>query len=95
MHKRAFEALTKTFMHFSGLPHHVLTKKTIYELIDFFANYGVGRPETCTNEHFRPSNELICKSHVLYYHIFAQKSLHELMIFFWKYDGERPESFIN
>ena len=60
MHKRAFDTLKEAFMHFSGLPYHVLTKKkTIYELIDSFANYGVGRPETCMNEHFRTSNALI------------------------------------
>ena len=72
MHNRAFEALKETFMHFSGTPHHALTTKTNYDLVDFFANYGVGRPETCMNEHFRPSNERICMSHVLSYHIFAQ-----------------------
>ena len=73
MHKRAFDTLKETFMHFSGLPYHVLTKKTSYDLIDFFANYGVGRPETCMNELFGPSNAGICMSHVLSYHIFAQK----------------------
>ena len=35
MHKGAFEALKETFMHFSGIPHQVLTMKTIYDLIDF------------------------------------------------------------
>ena len=35
MHKGAFEALKETFMHFSGIPHQVLTTKTNYELIDF------------------------------------------------------------
>ena len=37
MHKRAFQALKYTFMHVSGLPHHILMKKkTIYKVLDFF-----------------------------------------------------------
>ena len=59
MHKRAFVTLKETFMHFSSLPYHVLTKKRIFEIINFFANYAVGRPETCMNEHFKPSNARI------------------------------------
>ena len=27
MHKRAFQALKRTFMHVSGLPQHILIKK--------------------------------------------------------------------
>ena len=30
MHKRAFQALKRTFMHVSGLPHQVLIKKQLF-----------------------------------------------------------------
>ena len=55
MYKRAFQALKRTFMHVSGLPHHVLIKKPITLQNDFlFSKYGGGRPDTCINVRFRP-----------------------------------------
>ena len=54
MHKRAFQALKRTFMHVSGLPTPFFDlKKKIYKVIGFLSNYGVGRPETCINVRFR------------------------------------------
>ena len=42
MHKRAFQALKRTFMHVSGLPHHILIKKNqiLYKLVFFKSKYG-------------------------------------------------------
>ena len=40
MHKRAFQALKRTFMHVSGLPHHILIiKLNIYKLV-LLSKYG-------------------------------------------------------
>ena len=41
MHKRAFQGLKRTFMHVSGLPHHILIIKP--------SKFGGGRPETCVS----------------------------------------------
>ena len=54
MHKRAFQALKRTFTHVSGLPHHILIIKLIYEVFIFLSKYGGERPETCINVCFRP-----------------------------------------
>ena len=54
MHKRAFQALKRTFMHVSGLPHHILIIKLIYYNLVLLSKYGGGRPETCINVRFRP-----------------------------------------
>ena len=54
MHKRAFQALKRTFMHVSGLPHHILIIKLNYKVFGFIIKYGGGRPETCINVRFRP-----------------------------------------
>ena len=35
MHKRAFQGLKRTFMHVSGLPHHILIIKLIYKVFIF------------------------------------------------------------
>ena len=53
MHERAFHALTRTFMHVSGIPHHVLIIKTKYFITWFLKpKYAERRPETCINVHF-------------------------------------------
>ena len=55
MHKRAFQALKRTFMHVSDLPHHhILIIKLIYKVFGFIIKNEWGRPETCKNERFRP-----------------------------------------
>ena len=54
MHKRAFQALKRTFMHDSGLPHHNLIIKLIYKVFGFLlSKHGGGRPEICINVRFR------------------------------------------
>ena len=56
MHKRAFQALKRMFMHVSGPRHHILTIKLIYKVIVLLSKYmgeGGGRPETCINVRFR------------------------------------------
>ena len=53
MHKRAFQALKRTFMHVSGLRSTFFDKKTNYLIIFFSSKYGEGRPETCMNLRFR------------------------------------------
>ena len=41
MHKRAFQALKRTFMHVPGLPPPYFDeKKTIYKVIGFLSKYG-------------------------------------------------------
>ena len=40
MHKRAFQALKRTFMHVSGLPHHILIIKLIYKVLVLLSKYG-------------------------------------------------------
>ena len=54
MHKRAFQALKRTFMHVSGLPPPYFDKKLIYKFLVLLSKYGGGRPETCINVRFRP-----------------------------------------
>ena len=54
MHKRAFQALKRTFKHVSCLPHHILIiNQKIYNLVLLSKNGGGGRPETCINVRFR------------------------------------------
>ena len=53
MHKRAYQALKRTFMHVSRLPL-ILIKKLIYKVFSLLTKYGGGRPETCMNVRFRP-----------------------------------------
>ena len=55
MHKRAFQGLKHTFMHFSGLPlpYFDFKKKLIIKFLVFLSDGG-GRPETCINVRFRP-----------------------------------------
>ena len=53
MHKSAFQALKRTFIHVLGLPHQFLTKKFNLKIIGFLSNYSVGRPETCKNVRFK------------------------------------------
>ena len=51
MHKRAFQALKRTFLHISGLPPPLfIRQKTIYQVIVFFlkSKYGDGRPDAWT-----------------------------------------------
>ena len=43
MHKRAFQALKRTFMHVSGLPPPYLIKKLIYILYGFLSQNMVGK----------------------------------------------------
>ena len=41
MHKRAFQGLKCMFMHVSGLPHHILIKKTnLYSIWFFHQKFG-------------------------------------------------------
>ena len=42
MHKHAFQALKRTFMHVSGLPPPFFDKKTICKVIGFFYQIMVG-----------------------------------------------------
>ena len=45
MHERAFQALKRTFLNVSGLPHHILIKrKTIFKVIEFFLSKRLFRP---------------------------------------------------
>ena len=53
MHKRAFQALKRTFMHVSGLPHHILIIKLIYKVFSFIIKIWWGKTETCINVRFR------------------------------------------
>ena len=41
MHKRAFQALKRTFMHVSGLPHHILIKKKLIYIVFGFLNQNM------------------------------------------------------
>ena len=41
MHKRAFQALKRMFMHFSGLPLPYFNKKTNYFIIIFYFNQNI------------------------------------------------------
>ena len=65
MHKRAFQALKRTFMHVSDLPpsYFDFKKLIIYKLV-FLSKYGGGRPDTCINVRFRPRNARLCMSQV-------------------------------
>ena len=61
MHKRAFQDLKLTFMHVSGLPHHIQTEKKLFSnLFCCLSKYGGGRPEKCINVRFRAWNPLLC-----------------------------------
>ena len=42
MHKRAFQALKRTFLHVSGLPHYFLIIKLTYKVFSFFYQNMVG-----------------------------------------------------
>ena len=54
MHKRAFQALKRTFLHVSCFrPPYFDLKKPIDKVIGFLSKYGGGRPDTCRNVHFR------------------------------------------
>ena len=55
MHKRAFQALKRTFMHVSDLPPTYFDlKKTIYNVFGFFkSKLGGVRPDTYINMRFR------------------------------------------
>ena len=54
MHKRAFQALKRTFMHVSGLPPPYFDlKKTNFFNWFFESKYGGGRPETCIKRAFQ------------------------------------------
>ena len=47
MHERAFQALKRTILNVSGLPHHTLIKRrTIFKVIDFFYQNVYSGPET-------------------------------------------------
>ena len=43
MHKRAFQALKRTFMHVSDLPHHILIIKLIYKVFSFIIKIWWGK----------------------------------------------------
>ena len=53
MHKRAFQALKRTFMHVSGLPPPYFDNKTNYLKLVLLSKYGGRGPETCINMRFR------------------------------------------
>ena len=75
MHKRLFQCLKRTFMHFSCLvPPYFVLKKTSY-LINWFSlsKFGGGRPETCKNVRFRALNAHLCISQVFPRHVLIQK----------------------
>ena len=42
MHKRAFQALKRTFMHVSVLPPPYFDEKTFYKVFGFFSQNKVG-----------------------------------------------------
>ena len=54
MHKRAFQALKRTFMHVTGLltPYFDKKNQKLYKLV-LISKHGGGRPETCINVRFR------------------------------------------
>ena len=56
MHKRAFQAPKRTFMHVSGLPPPYFDNKTnlFNKYLVLLSKYGGGRPETCINVRFKP-----------------------------------------
>ena len=54
MHKRAFQALKRTFMHVTGPPHHILIIKLNNKVFGFIIEIWWGRPEKCINVRFRP-----------------------------------------
>ena len=68
MHKRAFQALQRTFMHVSGLPPPYFDKKTnlyfrrafqaLKRTLVFYQNMVGERPETCINVRFRPETHV-------------------------------------
>ena len=50
MHKRAFQALKRMFMHVSGLsPPYLIKKKEFINCLVFLSKDNGGRPETCIN----------------------------------------------
>ena len=54
MHKRAFQAMKRTFMHVSGfLPAHFDNKTKNFINYFLLSKYAAGRPETCINVRFR------------------------------------------
>ena len=64
MHKRAFQALKRTFMHVSVLPQPYFEKKIIYSTWFLLSKNGGERPETCINGRFRPQDARLCMSQV-------------------------------
>ena len=74
MPKHAFQALKRTFMHVSGLPHQILiTKNYFIKYLVFLSKYDGGRPETCINVRFMPSNARLGIFHVFPHHILIIK----------------------
>ena len=84
MHKRAFQALKRTFMHVSCLPHHILIIILIHKVFSFLSKYGGGRPETCINVRFRSWNARLCLFQVFPYHILIIKLIYKTFSFIFK-----------
>ena len=74
MHKRAFQALKRTFMHVSGFPPPYFDNKTKYFLnLVLLSKYGGGGPETCINVRFKPGNARLFVFQVFPHHILIIK----------------------
>ena len=78
MHKRAFEDLKRTFMHFSSLPHHILILKKYSIIWLFKSKYGSGRLETCIKMRFKSWNALLYISQVFHHHNLIEKKEQKL-----------------
>ena len=85
MHKRAFQALKRTFMHVSGLPPPYFDNKNqiLYELV-LLSKYGGGSPETCINVRFRALNVRLCMFQDFPRHILIVKLIYKVFGFFYQ-----------
>ena len=87
MHKRAFQALKRTFRHVSGLPLSYFDKKSIYKFLLLSKNAG-GRPETCINVRFRAWNARLCMSQVFPQDIMIIKLVIKILVYYQNMVGE-------
>ena len=84
MHKRAIQALKRTFMHVSCLPTPYFDNKTKYFINQFLSEYGGERPETCINVRFMPWNARLIMSQVFPHHILIKKLIYKVFGFFYR-----------
>ena len=85
MHKRAFQALKRTFMHVSGLPPPYFDNKNqILCKLVLLSKYGGGSPETCINVRFRAWNVRLCMFQDFPRHILIVKLIYKVFGFIIK-----------